>query len=157
MSVYKSQRKEAAAEFIVAARKLREATIDAVKKFPKSYRWIITNNMLTLANEVYTNVLKGNAIYVHKGMSERDYELRHRYLTMAASSAEALLGEITFCWTMVDSGNNFFENKADYTQVFQNWTTAANTALTKIRAVINSDKKRWNNFRRKAEEEKADD
>ena len=45
MSVYKSRRKDAAAEFVALARKLRVETIQAVKKFPTSYRWIITNNL----------------------------------------------------------------------------------------------------------------
>lgn len=108
MSVYKSRRKDAAAEFIAVSRELRKATVRMVKKFPTSYRWVITNNMLTLANEVYTNALKANAIYVHKDMSEHDYELRHRYLVIAASSA-------------------------DYNRTFQTWTEAGNTALKKIR------------------------
>ena len=148
MSVYKSRRKDAAAEFIAAARELRKTTIRIVKKFPTGYRWTITNNMLTLANEVYTNALKANAIYVHKDMSEHDYELRHRYLVMAVSSAEALLGEITFCYELVDDGNNFFEDRAAYNKAFQTWTTAGNAALLKLRGVIGSDKKRWNTYRK---------
>ena len=155
MSVYKSRRKDAAAEFISTARELRKTTVRIIKKFPTSYRWIITNNMLTLANEVYTNSLKANAIYVHKDMSEHDYELRHRYLVMAASSAEALLGEITFCYEFVNDGNNFFANSADYNRAFQTWTTAGNDALQKIRGVLNSDKKRWAGFRKKEEAAKG--
>lgn len=151
MSVYKSRRKDAAAEFISAARELRKTTVRIVKKFPTSYRWIITNNMLELANEIYTDTLKANAIYVHKDMSEHDYELRHRYLMMAASSAEALLGEITFCYELVSEGNNFFSGSADYNKAFQTWTTAGNTALQKIRAVLSSDKKRWSSFQKKGE------
>ncbi len=155
MSVYKSRRKDAAAQFIADARELRKVTIRVVKRFPTGYRWIITNNMLELANEVYTNALKANAIYVHKDMSGHDYELRHRYLVMAASSAEALLGEITFCYELVAEGNNFFENKGDYNQAFQTWTEAGNTALKKIRGVMESDKKRWNGYRQKAAAGKA--
>lgn len=154
MSVYKSRRKDAAAEFISLSRRLRVATIQAVKKFPTSYRWIVTNNMLTLAAEVYTNAIKANSIYVHKDMSRHDFELRRRYLILAVSSAEALLGEITFCYEMVDTGNNFFEGKTDYNKLFQNWTTAGNDASKKLRAIADSDKKRWNNFRKKAEEQK---
>ncbi len=153
MSVYKSRRKDAAAEFIAAARELRKVTIRIVKKFPSGYRWTITNNMLTLANEVYTNSIKANAIYIHKEMSEHDYELRHRYLMIAISSAEALLAEITFCYELVDDGNNFFATKADYTRAFQTWTTAGYNALQKIRGVAASDKKRWNGFCKKAKEE----
>ena len=80
MAVYKSRRKDATAEFISTARELRKITIRIIKRFPAGYRWIITNNMLTLANDVYTNSLKANAIYVHKDMSEHDYELRRGIL-----------------------------------------------------------------------------
>ena len=54
MSVYKSRRKDAAAEFVSAARELRKVTVRIIKKFPTSYRWEVTNNMLELAGEVYT-------------------------------------------------------------------------------------------------------
>jgi hypothetical protein len=74
---------------------------------------------------------------------------------MAVSSAEALLGEITFCYELVDDGNNFFANSADYNRAFQSWTTVGNTALQKLRGVLNSDKKRWIGFHKKAEEKKA--
>lgn len=151
MSVYKSRRKDAAAEFIAAARELRKVTMRMVKKFPTSYRWIITNNMLELAGEVYTNALKANSIYVHKDMSGHDFELRHRYLVMAIGSADALLGEITFAYELVDEGNNFFKSSADYDRAFQTWTEAGNTALKKLRGVANSDKTKWNNYRKKAE------
>ena len=148
MSVYKSRRKDAAAEFISAARELRKVSIRYIKKFPKSYRWMITNNMLELAADIYTNTLKANSIYVHKSMSEHDYELRHRYLTIAEASAEALLGEMTFCYELVNEGNNFLGSKADCNRVFQTWTTAGNTALAKIRGVLGSDKKRWSSYQR---------
>ena len=149
MAVYKSRRKDATAEFISTARELRKITIRIIKRFPAGYRWIITNNMLTLANDVYTNSLKANAIYIHKDMSEHDYELRRRYLAMAISSAEALLGEITFCYELVSGGNNFFSDRGEYNHVFQVWTTAGNAALQKIRGVLNSDRKRWNGFCKK--------
>ena len=134
MSVYKSRRKDAAAEFVALARKLRVETIQAVKKFPTSYRWIITNNLLALAGEVYTNAVKANAIYLHKDLSLHDFELRHRYMKVAISSAEALLAEITFCYEMVDEGNNFFEGKVSGT--WENGVildTAAGTIKTATR------------------------
>lgn len=151
MSVYKSRRKDAAAQFIADARELRKYTVRVTRKFPKSYR-DITNGLLELAREIYLNALKGNAIYLHKDMSEHDYELRHRYLMIACSSADAICGEITFCYEMVDAGNNFFAGKAEYEKAFQAWTTLANNAFSRLRAVLESDKKRWNGYRRKAAE-----
>ena len=40
MSVYKSRRKDASAQFIADARELRRMTARAVKRFPSSYRYI---------------------------------------------------------------------------------------------------------------------
>ena len=147
MSVYKSRRKDAAAQFIADARELRKYTVRVTRKFPKSYR-DITNGLLELAREIYLNALKGNAIYLHKDMSEHDYELRHRYLAAATASADALLGEITFCYELVDDGNNFFRNKEEYERTFQTWTTLANNALSRLRGVMDSDKRRWNGYMR---------
>lgn len=91
MAVYKSRRKDAAAQFVADARELRKATVRIARKFPASYKYVTTGPLLQLASEVYMNALKGNSIYVHKDMSERDYELRHRYLAAATASADALL------------------------------------------------------------------
>ena len=90
MAVYKSRRKDAAAQFVADARELRKATVRIARKFPASYKYVTTGPLLQLASEVYMNALKGNSIYVHKDMSERDYELRHRYLAAATASADAL-------------------------------------------------------------------
>lgn len=148
MAVYKSRRKDAAAQFVVDARELRKATVRIARKFPASYKYVTTGPLLQLASEVYMNALKGNSIYVHKDMSERDYELRHRYLASATASADALLGEITFCYELVDDGNNFFRNKEEYERTFQTWTTLANNALSRLRGVMDSDKRRWNGYMR---------
>ncbi len=145
MAVYKSRRKDAAAQFIADARELRKYTVRVTRKFPKSYR-DTTNGLTELAREIYLNSIKGNAIYLHKDISEHDYELRHRYLMIACSSADAICGEITFCYELVDEGNNFFAGKAEYEKVFQTWTTLANNVLSRLRAVLESDKKRWNGY-----------
>lgn len=151
MSVYKSRRKDAAAEFIQDARNLRKISMRVVKRFPTSYRWMITNNMLSLAGEVYTNCMKANAIYVHKDMSKHDFDLRHRYLVLAATSTEALLGEITFCYELVDDGNNFFKDRAQYERTFAAWTEQAYNTLKRLRSLIASDKQRWNGYQKKKE------
>lgn len=61
---------------------------------------------------------------------------------------DALLGEITFCYELVDDGNNFFRNKEEYERTFQTWTTLANNALSRLRGVMDSDKRRWNGYMR---------
>lgn len=147
MSVYKTRRKDAAAEYISAARKLRLLTMLEVKKFPTSYRWIITNNLLELATDVYTNCVKANSVYVYKDMLDHDFELRHRYLMVAAASAEALLAEITFCYELISDGNNFYKSKEDYDKAFSRWTEQGNITLSKIKGLVSSDKQRYSKYR----------
>ena len=148
MAVYKSRRKDAAAQFVADARELRKATVRIVRKFPASYRYVTTNKLLEMAGEIYSNAIKGNDIYLHKDLDPEDYKLRHRYLMVATANADALLGEITFCYELVDDGNNFFKNKEEYERTFQTWTTLANTALSRLRAVLDSDKRRWNGYQK---------
>ncbi|MCD7709542.1 MAG: hypothetical protein LUI02_06685 [Clostridiales bacterium] len=146
MSVYKSKRSEAAVQYIATARDWRKYTMDTLSRFPKRYHYIMTNGMLEMAREVYLNCIKANAIYLHKGMSENDYELRHRYLTLALTNADALLSEITFCYEIVSNGNNYFRDKKQYENTFETWVGKGNDALAKIKGVLESDKKRWNGW-----------
>ena len=53
-----------------------------------SYRYIVTNGLLEMAREIVVNAVKGNAVYLHKDLSQGDFDLRHRYLKMAEVTAE---------------------------------------------------------------------
>ena len=147
MSVYKSRRKDAAAEFIQRVRVLRETTLRILKKFPKNYRYIITNNMINLVTEAYTDCIRANDIYLHKDANPNDYELRHRYLVKAKTSIDALLSEMTFLYNMVEGGENFLHKNKD--KIFENWSKAALSANEFVKAIINSDNQRWANYQQK--------
>lgn len=152
MSVYKSRRKDASAQFIADARELRRMTARAVKRFPSSYRYIVTNGLLEMAREIVVNAVKGNAVYLHKDLPQGDFDLRHRYLKMAEVTADAYLEEITFAFSLVDDGNSFFKNKAEYQKVFNGLTTQGNTVLKRLRKVIDSDKDRWRRYQKEKTE-----
>lgn len=152
MSVYKSRRKDASAQFIADARELRRMTARAVKRFPSSYRYIVTNGLLEMAREIVVNSVKGNAVYLHKDLSQGDFDLRHRYLKMAEVTADAYLEEITFAFSLVDDGNSFFKNKAEYQKVFNGLTSQGNTVLKRLRKVIDSDKDRWRRYQKEKAE-----
>lgn len=109
--------------------------------------------MLSLAAEINTYCEKANEIYLHKDMNKNDYELRHRYLTIALSSAGTLLKEITFCYDLIDDGNNFFKNRDDYNRTFYRWIEIAKVTKLKIKGVSDSDKKRWEGYCKKKEEQ----
>lgn len=123
-------------------------TIRIVRRFPKSYRYEVTNNLLTLAVDIYTNCVEANGIFIHKDMLENDFELRHRYLMIAATRADGLLGEITFAYELVDDGNNFFKNREEYERIFSGWTKQGNITLRRIRNLIDSDKRRYNSYQK---------
>ena len=46
----------------------------------------------------------------------------------------------------------FFRNKEEYERTFQTWTTLANNALSRLRGVMDSDKRRWNGYMRDRKE-----
>ena len=49
MAVYKSRRKDAAAQFVADARELRKATVRIARKFPASYKYVTTGPLLRRA------------------------------------------------------------------------------------------------------------
>lgn len=148
MSVYVSKRNQAKPEFLMVAQELLIFTIKSVRRFPKSYHYPLTNDLLKLSNEIHEYALKANAIYVHKNMTEEDYKLRERYITLAKSSLVALSGKLTVTFKLVNEGNNFFENKADYSFMFQKWIDLVNTELDKLKGLTESDRKRWKSYQK---------
>lgn len=142
MSVYKSMRSQSIAEYLKDAHKLRLETMKIVKKFPTSYRWIFTNNLLDLATEIYTNCIKGNSIKVDLRFDREDFLIRHDAFLRAQAATNALLGEITFAYELLQEGNNFFAGKKEYGKKFQNWCEIAVQCLENITRAIEDDNKR---------------
>ena len=143
MSVYKSRRKDAAAEYIQAARVLRIMTMRIVKRLPKSYHFVIGNKLLEMASDIYTSSIKANSIYMHAKMDKNDYDLRHRYTMKAFVTADALEAEISFLYVMIDDGNNFFANREDYTKKFKHWMEKAIETRNRLKVMLESDRKRF--------------
>lgn len=120
MSVYKSKRKETFLIYLQQARELRLETLKTVKKFPTSYRYVITNNMLDLATRIYTNCLKADSEVLRGNLNQEKYIIKTNYLLETIISTDALLGEINFCFSLVYNGNNFFKDKNDISRIFLN-------------------------------------
>lgn len=148
MSVYKSRRRDAAAQFITGVRELRIQTMRIAKKFPKGFRYLITDSILKLANDAYTSSVRANSVYMHQNMLQSEFELREYYLTGAISAVDALSSEISFCYSMLADGNNFFDNRAEYDGKFARWEEAAIVALNRLHALKESDKKRYRQYRK---------
>ena len=55
MSVYASKRSESKVEFLRVAQQLAVYTLKQTKKFPKSYRFNLTNDIVRLSMEIHEN------------------------------------------------------------------------------------------------------
>lgn len=143
MAVYKSQRSEAITSYLKYAHELRLQTLRIVKKFPTSYRYVFSNNLLDLVSEIYINCLKGNSVKIDLRYDKQDFNIRHEMFLKAQAANTALIGEITFAYELLHEGNNYFEGgKAEYGKKFQAWSEIAVKCLESINKIIEEDNKR---------------
>lgn len=150
MSVYKSKRSISKMEFIKTAQQISTYTIKQLKKFPKSYRFNIVNDLYRLSLEIYENSLKANSIYMNKNMTETEYLLRKKYLFKSKSAIFAMSGLLTIVFDMVIQGNNFLGDKEKTSNMFQEWARLLNLEHRLIKGVIDSDKKKWKEYQSKS-------
>lgn len=143
MSVFKSQRTEAIAEFLKATSAVHLESMRLIKKFPKSYRWLLTNNMLELAAKAFIFAVRANSIYLFKTMDANDFDLRHHYLVKSAGCLDALSAEINIIYTLMKEDENVFKTKKDRDTAFFNWVKMVARAAQLIKGVIKSDKNRF--------------
>ncbi len=146
MSVPKSKRKVAVAQFIQDARELRVKTVHIMKRFPNSYRYIFVNDITRMSADIYVDCVRGNAIYMHKGMLRGDYELRRHFLMQAFATVEALNAEISFCYAFIMDGDNFFKSAKDRDAKFEAWTEVGVRMRERLKALLASDKKRFEEY-----------
>lgn len=149
MSVYASQRNESKAEFIRVAQELATYTLEQIKKFPKSYRFCLTNDIVRLAMEIHEDVLRANSIYIYKNMSESEFNLREEYFLKARSAIFALSSMLTITFSLVLKGNNFFGNKKKTSGIFKEWARLLNYEAALVKGIIESDKKRYKKYQNK--------
>lgn len=140
--LYKSQREDPINEYLKDARLVRLTSIKIIKKFPVSYRYIISNNMLDLATNIFRYSLMANSIKIDNKCFKEDFKLKHEYLSKAKASCVALLGDITFIYDLIKEGNNFFENKKDYGKTFQKWSEVVSQCLKNITKTLDNLKEK---------------
>ena len=149
MSVYASKRNESKAEFIRVAQQLATYTLEQVKKFPKSYRFCLTNDIVRLALEIHEDVLRANSIYLHNNIMETEFNLREEYFTKARSAIFALSSLLTVTFSLVLKGNNFLGDKKKTSGIFKEWARLLNYEAALVKGIIESDKKRYKRYQSK--------
>ena len=153
MSVYASQRQVSKVEFIANATKLVIYSLEQTNKFPKSMKFSVTNEIIKLAHEIHQNTLKANSVYVHKGMTEMEFQMRKKYLFQARASIFALSSLLTIVFEMLLKGNNFMGDKRKTAKVFKEWARLLNYEARLLKGVIDSDRKRYKDFQKKKKTE----
>lgn len=148
MSVYASKRSESKVEFLRIAQQLAVYTLKQVKKFPKSYRFNLTNDITRLAMEIHEDVLRANSIYIHRGMTEDEFRLRAVYFTKAKSAIFALSSLLTITFSLVLEGNNFLGDKKTTSNMFKEWARLLNYETALIKGVVDSDRKRFKSYQK---------
>lgn len=143
MTVFKSKRGNPATGYLKDAHDLRLLTIKIIKKFPTSYRWIISNNILELSTSIYTNSLKAETVRLDNRTVKEDIKLKHDFLSQAVASCHAIIGEITFVYELIQDGNNFFSGKEDYAKKFHAWMESASKCLDSIYRALDTVKGRF--------------
>ncbi len=149
MSVYASKRNESKAEFIRVAQQLATYTLEQIKKFPKSWRFCLTNDITRLALEIHEDVLRANSIYLHSNITEMEFNLREEYFTKARSAIFALSGILTVLFALLLKGNNFLGDKKKTSGIFKEWARLLNYEAALVKGIIESDRKRYKKYQSK--------
>lgn len=152
MSVYKAQRNPSKAEFLTTAKKLFVFTIKLSKKFPKSYKFNMYQDLYNLTRDISLSVFQANSYYVNKTMSQEEYEKRLSHLYIARSKIYALTFMVSTVYEYIREGNNFLGTKEQANNIFQDWVDLITTERKLISGVIQDTKKRYKKYQNELKE-----
>lgn len=85
MAVPKGDRKKSGMQFIETADRIEDRAMDICRKWPKSWRFIITNRTLALASSIVEHAQNANAIYPITTESEREERVRELLRALGAN------------------------------------------------------------------------
>jgi len=140
MSVPKSKRKQSELDVLVEADTLATYTIKLCtneKKFPKRYRWCITQQIVSAAVSVAKYTSMANAIVAN---TEDSFLLRQSYQQHATAEIDGLL-------TMMDISYRTFSslrNQSDTQEInMSHWSAQAHKVRSLLFSWKKSDKERY--------------
>ena len=133
MTVIKSKRKFTPLQAITETQKLAMYTIQLCtdeQKFPKRYRWCLTQKIVDAAISVKANAARANSVYVHDADC---YKLRREY-------QQRSLAELAALETLMDTAYNLFaglrQSKPATTRKESNPTKRINISTWSYRLII---------------------
>lgn len=137
MSVYKSKRGESAVQFIETARKLQEHTLTQCLKVPKRYTFLLTQEVMHLATDVYNNVVSANSVYP---INQHEAQLRRDYLTAANASLQSLDRQLGLLAGVLYKNP---ENFKGFESAFTTWGELINEEAKLISGIRRADRTRY--------------
>ena len=137
MSVYKSKRGESAVQFIETARKLQEHTLMQCLKVPKRYTFLLTQEVMHLATDVYNNVVSANSVYP---INQHEAQLRRDYLTAANASLQSLDRQLGLLAGVLYKNP---ENFKGFESAFTTWGELINEEAKLISGIRRADRTRY--------------
>lgn len=136
MSVVKSKRSHGELEALTKARELKLHTLSICtndKKFPKRYRWCLTNDIIEETCELCRLIVSANAIRIDKGDID-DIKRRRRKQKEAYELTEVILEDI-------DTAYAFFRLPSDSIRY---WASLVIDVQDLLKGWMRSDDKRIN-------------
>jgi len=103
-------------------------------------------DIMRLGLEIHEDVMRANAIYLHKNISEEEYKQREAYLTQAKTAIFALSSLLSVTLTFILQGNNFFGSKDDAAKIFEHWGELLNQEAGLVKALMTSDADRYKKY-----------
>ena len=122
-------------DYIKLSFKLRKMINKTIKNMPKSYRYIITNNILDLMQKITNACIQSEYIQLFKDLSIEQFKEKQSLLNKANQLLFNLRIEIVFLFEMLNEGTNAFKTVEETNKIFdklikviKNTSTAINTA-----------------------------
>ncbi len=141
MGVIKSKRNQSKILFLENARDLEIYTIHHCKVFPKSYMFLITEEIVSLGRSIYMNVKAANRIFP---TDQDEYLKRKGHIIDALCDLDNLTSQLDIAKDLIKHDRN---NKKIESSIWEMWQEKINNEIELLEALRKKDKERFKRLR----------
>jgi len=105
-------------DYIKLSFKLRKMINKTIRHMPKSYRYVITNNILDIMQKITNYCLQSEYIKLSKDLSMEQFKEKQNLLTKANQLLFNLKIEVIFLFEMLNEGNTVFKSVEESSKIF---------------------------------------
>ncbi len=135
--IHKDERGSSPMEFINNARELEELTLKKTKRFPKSYRFIISNDLVAYSKRIYNDVLAANEESLK---TPEGYRKRHDYLDDAKNVTKIFGAQLTVARQVIKIWDN---NKKIENSMWEEWGSKINSEYKLLKGLIKKEEDQY--------------